>query len=196
MRKFRTESRIKKISETIRNRQFSLRVVIENVHDPHNVSAVFRTCDAVGVPKVSLIYTVEEFPKISKVTSASANKWIETEKFNSIQEGIDSLHKEGFKVYASYLDKNAINLYDLDLTGKVALVFGNEHRGISEEMKEQADGLFYIPMYGMIQSLNISVAAAVTLYEAQRQRKVKGMYDKSELTEEEINKLIDDWCEK
>jgi tRNA (guanosine-2'-O-)-methyltransferase len=196
MRKFRTESRIKKISETIRNRQFSLRVVIENVHDPHNVSAVFRTCDAVGVPKVLLIYTVEEFPKISKVTSASANKWIETEKFNSIQEGIDSLHKEGFKVYASYLDKNAINLYDLDLTGKVALVFGNEHRGISEEMKEQADGLFYIPMYGMIQSLNISVAAAVTLYEAQRQRKVKGMYDKSELTEEEINKLIDDWCEK
>ncbi|MGK9367664.1 TrmH family RNA methyltransferase [Melioribacter sp. Ez-97] len=196
MRKFRTESRIKKISDTIRSRQFSLRVVIENVHDPHNVSAIFRTCDAVGVPKVSLIYTVEEFPKISKVTSASANKWIETEKFNDIKEGIDSLHKEGFKVYASYLDKSAKNLYDLDLTGKIALVFGNEHRGISGEMKELADGLFYIPMRGMIQSLNVSVAAAVTLYEAQRQRKVKGMYDRSELTEEEINKLIDDWCEK
>ncbi|MGK9476646.1 TrmH family RNA methyltransferase [Melioribacter sp. OK-6-Me] len=196
MRKFRTESRIKKISDTIRNRQFSLRVVIENVHDPHNVSAIFRTCDAVGVPKVTLIYTVEEFPKISKVTSASANKWIETEKFKSVAEGIDSLHKEGFKVFASNLDKNARNLYDLDLTGKVALVFANEHRGISEEMKKYADGQFYIPMYGMIQSLNVSVAAAVALYEAQRQRKIKGMYGKSELTEEEINKLIDSWCEK
>ncbi len=196
MRKFRTESRIKKISDTIRNRQFSLRVVIENVHDPHNVSAIFRTCDAVGVPKVSLIYTVEEFPKISKVTSASAKKWIETEKFNSVTEGVDSLHTEGFKVLASAVDKNARNLYDLDLTGKIALVFANEHRGISEEMKKKADELFYIPMYGMIQSLNVSVAAAVALYESQRQRKIKGMYGKSELTEEEINKLIDNWCEK
>lgn len=196
MKKFRTPERLQKITAAASSRQFSLRVVIENIHDAHNVSAIFRTCDAVGVPKITLLYTKETFPKIHKVTSASANKWVEIEKFDDVNKCVESLRAEGFKIYASYLDKNARNLYDIDLTQKVALVFGNEHRGVSDEMKTLADDLFYIPMRGMVQSLNVSVAAAVTLYESQRQRAAKGMYNKSELNEKELNELIERWCEK
>jgi len=196
MRKFKTDERLQKIIETASARQFSLRVVMENIHDPHNVSAIFRTCDAVGVPKINLLYTFESFPRISKTSSSSANKWIEVEKFNDTKKCYDDLRKQGFKIYASMLNKNAKNIYDIDLTKKIAFVFGNEKRGVSPEAEKLSDETFYIPMRGMIQSLNVSVAAAVTLYEAQRQRVLKGMYKKSELPKEELDKLIDKWCEK
>lgn len=196
MRKFKTEERLKKISATAKSRQFSLHIVMENIHDPHNVSAIFRTCDAVGVPKVSFLYTIEKFPKVSRVSSASATKWIEIEKFDNTKTCIDSLKKQGFAIYSSMLDKDAINLYELDLTQKIAFVVGNEHRGISEEIKKLSDKTFYIPMRGMIQSLNVSVATAVILYEAQRQRELKGMYSQSELLDEQLEKLIDKWCSK
>ncbi len=196
MRQFTTERRLKKIERTIRARQHSLRVVMENIHDPHNVSAIFRTCDAVGVPKISLLYTLEPFPKISRTSSSSANKWVEHEKFDNTDLCFNSLKKEGFKIYATLLDDKAVNIYDLDLTEKVAIVMGNEHRGVSQEAAKHADELIYIPMRGMIQSLNVSVATAVVLYEAQRQRELKGMYERSELPEEKIQNLIDEWCEK
>ena len=169
---------------------------MENIHDPHNVSAIYRTCDSVGVPKVSLLYNDEKFPKISKVSSSSANKWVETDKFSDTSECYKSLRKNGFKIYASLLSEDAVDLYSIDMTEKIVLIFGNEHRGVSEEASEMADEIFYIPMCGMIQSLNVSVAAAVTLYEAQRQRTLKGMYEKSEMDESELEKLIDEWCDK
>lgn len=196
MRLFKTDKRIQKIIEVVKNRQYSLHIVIENIHDPHNVSAVFRTCDAVGVPKISLIYTEDKFPEISGVSSSSANKWIDKQTFRSIKDCYDSLRKEGFKIYATHLDTGYKNLYNVDLTEKVAIVMGNEHRGVSDEAAELADGLIYIPMHGMVQSLNVSVAAAVILYEAKRQRMIKGMYDQSELTNEELEKIIDNWSQR
>lgn len=196
MRKFKTDQRLERIISTVNSRQFSLRVVLENIHDPHNVSAIFRTCDAVGIPNVSLLYTVEKFPKINRVTSASANKWIEIEKFDNTAACVESLKREGFKIFSSFLDSSAKNLYELDLSGKCAIVFGNEHRGVSKELKELSDEIFYIPMRGMIQSLNVSVAAAVALYEAQRQRALKGKYDKSELAQKQLDEIIDKWCNK
>ena len=196
MRKFKTDERLQKIIETATARQFSLRVVMENIHDPHNVMAIFRTCDAVGVPKINLLYTFESFPRISKTSSSSANKWIEVDRYDNTKLCYDDLRKQGFKIYASMLNKDAKNIYDIDLTKKIALVFGNEKRGVSPEAEKSADETFYIPMRGMIQSLNVSVAAAVTLYEAQRQRVLKGKYKKSELSKEELDQLIDKWCEK
>lgn len=196
MRKFKTDKRLEKIISSATSRQFSLRVVMENIHDPHNVSAIFRTCDAVGVPTVTLLYTFESFPRISKTSSSSANKWVEVEKYNDTKICFDELRAQGFKIYASMLNKNAVNLYDIDLAQKIALVFGNEKRGVSAEAEKFADETFYIPMRGMIQSLNVSVAAAVTLYEAQRQRVQKGMYEESELSKAELDHLIDKWCEK
>ncbi len=196
MREFLTERRLNKIMRVVKERQHSLRVVIENVHDPHNVSAIFRTCDAVGVPKISLLYNVETFPKISRISSSSANKWVEKERFSETEVCFNSLREEGFKIYSTLLDKTAKSIYDIDFTEKVAIVMGNEHRGVSDEAAKLSDGLIYIPMHGMIQSLNVSVATAVILYEAQRQRLVNGMYKKSELTEDEIESMIDEWSDK
>ncbi|NMB81819.1 MAG: RNA methyltransferase [Ignavibacteria bacterium] len=196
MRKFLSEKRLEKITKAASSRQFSLTVVLENIHDNHNVSAIIRSCEAVGISKVNLLYTIEGFPKLSRVSSASANKWVDIAKFCSVEDCASSLREEGFKIYSSYLDPNARSLYQLDLTQKVAIVVGNEHRGVSDEMKNNSDEIFYIPMKGMIQSLNASVATAVSLFEALRQRDNKNMYDKSELSPEELDKLIDRWCRK
>ncbi len=195
MKSIRTEKRTAKINRVLGARQDSLRVVIENIHDPHNVSAIFRTCDAVGVPKVSLVYNVDQFPKIGKKSSASAFKWVEKEKYKTIDECYSQLRAGGFKIYASALNENSRSLFDLDLTEKSAVVLGNEHRGVSEEAAEAADATFMIPMFGMVQSLNVSVASAVILYEALRQRLEKGMYNTGELNEELLEKA-EDWLKK
>jgi tRNA (guanosine-2'-O-)-methyltransferase len=169
---------------------------MENIHDPHNVSAIFRTCDAVGIPKVHLIYNFESFPRIGKKSSASAFKWVDREKYKTVEQCYSDLRKNGFKIFASSLSEQSKNLYELDLTEKVSIVVGNEHRGVSEEAAKLADEKFLIPQFGMVQSLNVSVATAVIVYEAMRQRIKKGMYNKSELDSSIIEKMIDDWCKK
>lgn len=171
-------------------------MVIENIHDPHNVSAIFRTCDAAGIPKVSLLYNIEKFPKIGKKSSASAFKWIDREKFKSVEDCYNALRKDGFKIYASHISDDAKEIFDLDFTQKVAIVLGNEHRGISDEAAKFADEKFLIPMYGMVQSLNVSVSAAIIIYEALRQRKLSGMYDTPNYSLKEIEELIIDWSKK
>jgi tRNA (guanosine-2'-O-)-methyltransferase len=190
---FKTEKRKQKIISVVHARQKSLRIVLENIHDPHNVSAIFRTCDAVGVTKVSLLYTVEKFPKIGKKSSASAFKWVEKEKFKDVEACYNNLRTEGFLILASSICSDAVSLFDLDLTQKTAIVLGNEHRGVSEEAVKLADKKFLIPMCGMVQSLNVSVASAVVLYEAFRQRFKKNMYEKTEYSSEEMKELLQSW---
>ncbi len=196
MRNTKTEKRLQKIVSVVKSRQRSLTVVMENIHDPHNVSAIFRTCDAVGVNNVSLVYNIESFPRIGKKSSASAYKWVNKQKYNSIEDCYNDLHKNGYKIYASSISDGAKNLYELNFTDKVAIVVGNEHRGVSESAAELADEKFLIPQFGMVQSLNVSVATAVILYEALRQRLKIGMYDNSEFSEDELNLMIDEWCKK
>ena len=193
---FRTEKRVEKIKWVLSKRQPSLRLVIENIHDPHNVSAIFRTCDAAGIPKVSLLYNVEKFPKIGKKSSASAYKWIERERFKTVEECYLQLRQENFIIYASSLNSDSKSLYELDFTKKTAIVFGNEHRGLSNEAEKIADERFFIPMHGMVQSLNVSVSAAICIYEALRQRTLKGLYDKSEMSSKELQALIQEWSKK
>ena len=192
----RTEKRIGKIKWVLSKRQPSLQVVIENIHDPHNVSAIFRTCDAAGIHRVSLVYNVEKFPKIGKKSSASAYKWIEKNKYKSISECYNQLREQGYLIYASSLNPDSKILYDIDFTKKSVLVFGNEHRGLSPEAQELADERYFIPMFGMVQSLNVSVSAAISIYEAVRQRLKNGMYDKSEMDDDELNALLDSWSKK
>lgn len=196
MREFKSEKRLNKIVSTLKRRQFDLMVVLENIHDPHNVSAIFRTCDAVGIPKVSLVYTIEKFPKIGKKSSASAFKWVEREKYNSIENCYSELRKDGFKIYASSISDDSKSIYELDLSQKVAIVLGNEHRGVSEEASQLADERIMIPMFGMVQSLNVSVAAAIILYESARQRIIKGKYDVSQISDIDLDKLVEQWCSK
>ena len=193
---FRTKKRAEKIKWVLMKRQPSLHVVFENIHDPHNVSAIFRTCDAAGIPKVSLVYNLEKFPKIGKKSSASAYKWIEKEKYKSVEDCYNHLRKEKFKIYASSLNSDSKNLYELDFTKKSVIVFGNEHRGLSKEAEELADERFFIPMFGMVQSLNVSVSAAITIYEIVRQRIKKGLYEKSGYPTTELETHFDQWIKK
>jgi tRNA (guanosine-2'-O-)-methyltransferase len=196
VRQIRSERRLNKISEVVKSRQHSLRIVLENIHDPHNVSAILRTCDAVGVPKVSLLYNLEKFPRIGKKSSASARKWVDVEKFSSVNECYESLKREGYSIYTSSISIDAVDLYKLDFKKKIAIVFGNEHRGVSDDALNLADKKFKIPMYGMVQSLNVSVAAAIVLYEALRQRQKKGLYKQSELDQQQQDLLIEVWARK
>jgi tRNA (guanosine-2'-O-)-methyltransferase len=188
-----SERRLQRFRQVLDRRQMDLTVVLENIHDPHNVSAILRSCDAVGVMGVVLLYTVEPFPRIGKKSSSSASKWLDRRKFRSVDECYAALRGDGLRVLATHLGAAAVPLYSLDLTQPSALVFGNEHRGVSDEAVSKADGNFLIPMAGMIQSLNVSVAAAVALYEAFRQRQAAGCYAGSSLPEEMREKLLLDW---
>lgn len=175
---FLSDDRSEKIYACVSRRQPSLSIVLENVHDPHNVSAVLRSCDAVGVMDVHLVYhSGQSFPELGEKSSASARKWVLTHKHSSIDECYVCLRKEGKKILTTGMSNEARSLYAIDFTEPIAIVFGNEHAGVSEEAILKADGNMLIPQVGMIQSLNISVACAVTLYEAFRQRSINGMYD-------------------
>jgi tRNA (guanosine-2'-O-)-methyltransferase len=189
----RSQRRTEKIRDVLAKRQPDLTIVMENIHDPHNVSAVLRSCDAVGMLRVELLYTVEKFPRIGRKSSSSANKWLEWRKHTSVDACYATLREEGFTIVATHLGVRTASLYDLDLTKKVALVFGNEHRGVSDEAAQKADGNFQIPMVGMIQSLNVSVACAVSLYEVLRQRLMKGDLARPKLSDERLATLFDDW---
>ncbi len=191
-----TERRKEKFLSVLRQRQPGMTVVMEDIHDPHNVSAMLRSADAVGMMEVQLLYAIEVFPKIGKKSSSSANKWIARRQFKSVENCYGKLHDEGYVIYATHMGKKSKSLYELDLTKKVAFVFGNEHRGVSTEAAKHSDENFLIPQVGMIQSLNVSVACAVTLYEAFRQRHQAGMYDSSLLDEDKIQELFTQWSLK
>ncbi len=189
-----TPERGEKITRVLERKQPTLTVVLENVHDPHNVSAVLRSCDAVGVVDVYLIYNgYQEFPALGEKSSASARKWVDCQIFSTPEECFAAVRTTGRKIYTTHLVSDAMSLYTLDLTEPVALVFGNEHGGVSNEALALADGNFLIPQVGMIQSLNISVACAVALFEASRQRRAKGMYDAVQFTEAEFAAKQKDW---
>lgn len=191
-----TERRKKKILNVLRARQSGLTIVMEDIHDPHNVSAVLRSADAVGILEVQLVYVNEKFPRLGRKSSASANKWIKRRQFSSIADCYAQLHDDGYLVYATHLGAASTSLYRLDLTKKVALVFGNEHRGVSADAAKLADGNFQIPMIGMIESLNVSVACAVSLYEALRQRSLAGTYAKPQLSQKELKRLFNEWTSR
>lgn len=191
----RTEERAKKIERVLRHRQLDLTVVLENVHDPHNVSAVLRTCDSVGIYEVFLVYYgIQKFPDLSKKSSASALKWVNINFFDNLEECYSVLKKRGMKIYTTSLSiSNSLSLYKLNLIEPVALVFGNEHLGVSEQGVALADGNFLIPQVGMIESLNISVACAVSLYEAFRQRLFAGKYKVKQIEKTAFENIYKSW---
>jgi len=155
-------------------------VIIENVHDPHNIGAVMRTCDSVGIQELFILYTEEHLDEehLNKVqgSSTGVRKWLDVHFYRDVDKCFSAVKKKYDVVLATHLDHEGRSLYDQDMTKKVALLFGNEHDGVSTKALAHADGNFIIPQYGMVNSLNISVACAVTLYEAARQRTAAGFY--------------------
>ena len=188
---FLSIERADKIYACVSRRQPSLTIVLENVHDPHNVSAVLRSCDAIGIMDVHLVYhSGQLFPELGEKSSASARKWVLTHKHESIDACFGVLHEQGKRILTTGMSNEAISLYSVDFTEPIAIVFGNEHSGVSDEAIAKADGNMLIPQVGMIQSLNISVACAVTLYEAFRQRSQKGMYESIQMEEAMLKEYL------
>lgn len=166
------ETRQEKIDRVKRNRHEGV-VVLQDIHDPHNAAAVWRSCDAFGFGKVYIIFEQEEVfnPKrVGKASSSSANKWLDFEIFKSTKECFARLKEQGYTIYGTVLDKEAKELNNLKFNNlKNAFVFGNEHRGLTQEAVEMCDEKIYIPMKGMVQSLNLSVTAGICMWEYARQ---------------------------
>jgi tRNA (guanosine-2'-O-)-methyltransferase len=188
-----TPERYDRLKTVLEKRQFDITVVLENVFDPHNISAVMRTCDAVGIQEIYVVNTkIPRHKKWGATSSSSAAKWLTIHQYENAKECFDLLHKKEFKIYATHLGDESVSLYKMDLTQKTALVFGNEHSGVSDDIRVLADGNFVIPQVGIIQSLNISVACAVSIYEAQRQKEIAGHYKVQELGIEQLT-LYQEW---
>lgn len=191
--------REQKIRSVIRQSQPDLTVVLENIFDPLNISAVLRSCDAVGVREVFVVYTKKYLDKrgliLGKRTSGGTFKWIDVYIFDDLEECFRRVRERYGRILATRLGEQSESLYALDLTQPTALLFGNEDEGISAEALSMADGNFLIPQAGFAESLNISVACAVSLFEARRQRAEKGFYDHHpKFSEPEQELLFQRWC--
>ena len=170
---YMTKERKSRIAAFKKNGDKGLAVVLEDIHDPHNAGAIFRTCDAFGIREVYLVFHLEKpwNPRKTGKAAASAGKWLTFKVFRSPMECVKELRRRKFEVWATLLDKAAQPLGKARFKGRrIALVLGNEHRGVSPELAALAKRKLYIPMKGMVQSLNLSVTAAICIYEASRQR--------------------------
>ncbi len=191
-----TPERLERLKEVLALRQKGLTLVLSNIHDPHNVSAIYRSCDAFGVPEVHLYYTDTAFPSLSRRSSGSARKWVETIRHRSLDDLAATLRNQNMQILSTSCSPAAKPLDAYDFTRPTAVIMGNEHSGVSEEVLRIVDGELYIPMYGMIQSFNVSVAAAVILAEAARQRKSAGLYDAPTFSAEELKARLADWVKR
>lgn len=189
-----TPEREERLTSVLNKRQKGLTVVLENVFDPHNVSAVLRTCDAVGIQEVYVLNTkIPRHKKWGFKSSSSATKWLTIHQFTDADECFKMLRSGYSKIVATHLSAGAVSMHQVNFTESIALVFGNEHSGVSNETLARADGNFIIPQVGIIKSLNISVACAVTVYEAMRQRMAAGLYNQPSLPATQITSLRKQW---
>jgi tRNA (guanosine-2'-O-)-methyltransferase len=186
--------RLKKLVEILLRRQKDLVLFSENVKNEHNFSALIRTADAVGVLNIYYTYDGNKTKIYNEHITMGSHKWVFLHKVNNAVETLKKLKEEGFQIVATRLAENSLHFREVDYTKPTVVIVGNELDGVSEEVALVADFNVVIPMYGMAQSLNVSVATAVILYEAQRQREAKGMYEKPQLTLEEIKTILRKWA--
>lgn len=192
-----TPERQEKLISVLDKRQDNITIVLENVFDPHNISAVMRTCDAVGIQDIYILNTkIPRHKKWGFKSSSSAKKWLTVHQYENAEECFSSLRKRYSSILTTHLADDAVSLYQVDFTKNIALIFGNEHNGVSDEIRALADGNFIIPQVGIIKSLNISVACAVTLYEAFRQKSLAGHYKRQSMEEVKYNELLKEWSFK
>ena len=188
------ERRLERFREVLRRRQKDLVVFVENVKNEHNFSAILRTCDAVGIHRVFYYYEGKGDVSINEGISLGAQKWLFLERVHNVPERLERLKREGFQLVVTWIGEGSVDFREVDYTRPTVVVVGNELKGVSEEVVRLADIRIIIPMMGMVRSLNVSVATAVVLYEAQRQRQEKGMYDRPSLSEEEMEEIVEKWA--
>lgn len=172
-------------------RQPDLTVCMEQVHKPHNVSAVIRTADAVGIHQVHAVWPGKRM-KTQVSTAAGSNSWVQVKTHPDIASAIQQMKQQGMQVLATNLSDKAVDFRQIDYTLPTCILMGQEKTGITAQALALADRDIIIPMVGMVQSLNVSVACALILYEAQRQRQLAGMYrrEHSVLDDDERQRLL------
>ncbi|HAT2869287.1 TPA: tRNA (guanosine(18)-2'-O)-methyltransferase TrmH [Serratia marcescens] len=183
--------RYARICEMLATRQPDLTVCLEQVHKPHNVSAIIRTADAVGVHQVHAVWPTTRMRTLVS-SAAGSNSWVSVKTHRTIGDAVGHLKTQGMQILATNLSARAVDFREVDYTRPTCVLLGQEKTGITEEALALADQDIVIPMIGMVQSLNVSVASALILYEAQRQRQNAGLYrrDNSMLDEEEQQRLL------
>ncbi len=188
-----TKERIAKVKRVLAFRQPDLRVVLEEVKNTHNASAVVRTCDAAGILFVDIISAEGDPFPVNEAISTRAEKWLRFRRHTSSADCLTQLKKKGFKIAATSLAQDSLPYLSLDYTQPLAIVFGNEAEGVSKEALDLADYKIRIPMIGMVHSLNLSVSVGIILYEAMKQREQKGFYKTRRLSAEELKVFMDEW---
>ena len=187
--------RYKRLTTVLNRRMTDLTLLLEKVEKPHNLSAILRSCDAVGILEAHAIYSQNHIPTYN-TTAQGSQKWVKLNTYSNIENAIERLKRNGFKLYGTTLDKNSTDYRNCDFTGKTAFVLGAEKWGLSKETMNLMDKSIFVPMRGMVQSLNVSVAAATLLFEALRQREEKNILPTNgeSLSPELYKKIIFEWA--
>lgn len=184
-----TPERLERINAMLNHRQPDLSVCMEGVHKTHNLAAVVRTCDAVGVSDVHAVWKNETMQVLGGSAAGSQN-WVNVHNHSKTEAAIADLKKQGMQVLVTNLSDTAVDFREIDYTKPTAIILGQEKFGASEQALALADQDIVIPMVGMVQSLNVSVACSVVLYEAQRQRDLAGMYNTATISEEVRQRIL------
>jgi len=174
-----TPQRLFRLGQALHHRQPEIRLALDGVHDPHNLAAIIRTCDATGIPEVMWRPDETDPAPPNPEVSRGAERWVLLRPVHDLLGELRAAQKRGFRVAATHLNRKAVDFRSIDWTERWVLVMGNEKRGCTDEILEVADRNIFLPMCGLVQSLNVSVATAVLLYEVQRQREAAGLYRRS-----------------
>lgn len=164
-----TARRAERIENIVAERTYGITVVLESLYDQGNAAAVMRTCDGFGVQRVNLVVDSPSY-KCDRKISIGTHKWLDVHRYTDAASCAADLKAEGYTLLTTHLDDSR-SIEEIDFSGKVALIFGNERDGVSPQMLALADGNFTIPMVGFAQSFNISVAAAISVYHAVTDRR-------------------------
>ena len=187
-----TDRRIYRIAKVLHHRQANIKVALDMVHDPHNLSAVLRTADATGIGEVLWEPDPYKQNKPNPEVAKGSERWVRLNKVKDLSEALIQEKQKGYKIAATHMGKKAVDFRSIDWTQPWIVVMGNEQRGCRDEIVDIADENIFLPMYGFVQSLNISVATAVILYEIQRQRQIAGLYDRR-ASEDRVKELFEQW---
>ncbi|WP_372873421.1 tRNA (guanosine(18)-2'-O)-methyltransferase TrmH [Shewanella sp.] len=181
--------RFARINDMLDNRQPDLTVLLDQVHKTNNIAAVLRSADAVGVHQLHAVWPENDM-RVSGNTASGSQQWVTTKRHHTVADAIASLKAEGMQVVVTNFSNKAKDFREVDYTKPTAIVLGHEKFGVSAEAVALADAEVIIPMVGMVQSLNVSVAGALVLFEAERQRRQAGMYGNRKLPEDYCQQLL------
>lgn len=188
-----TPERFLKIKTVLGRRQPDLTVLTDSVHKSHNISAILRTCDAVGIHRVHAVSSGGDLRRHHMISGGS-QRWVDVVVHTSSEEATSILKSQGWRLVAAHPEDSAKDYRDIDYTQKVAIIFGSELEGLTPNITKKVDDVIAIPTNGFVASLNVSVAAALILFEARHQRETQGLYDQSRLSCEEFNNTLFEWA--